>query len=552
MRPGRTIGWVTASSTSPQDVVVASARRPSPPEWLMLLVPAVVLVVMRLHAFAAPLETDECNYAYIGSRLLAGDALYVDVWDHQPPGVFVLFAAVITVFGDSETAFRWLATGFALVPMMLVWGCCRRALGRWPGWFAALLFAIAASDPGTAGEGCNREVYMNALAVAAVALLLRPAPTASGDRPLSRALWGVFLAGLLLGIASTFKTVAAAQWLLLALALAWIRWGVEGRSLRHVTAAIGAFALGPALLWGLLFAYYTATDRLSIFWDAVFAYNVGYSGIESGLLGRFGEFFVRWRVFRTALPLWLAGAAGLVALLALRHRDRRWTAITLALTVGSYLAVCLPGRFWPHYYLLMLPPLAMLAGAPLSWLMGRRARCGPPEAGASYGSAAYAAVLFAGLLTTQALYYLLVPADFIASPRYGPRMVWARDQGRRLASVTGPDDRVFVWGVADAGMYYYSNRRCASRFTMIGGLRGEGRQVEVRRAQLIEDLTRTRPRVIIVARQPFAALRRFFVDHHYVSVGRDADRMEVLCDLDRLIPSIDWTWTPPSWDDLEP
>lgn len=507
---------------------------------------------MRMHAFAAPLETDECNYAHIGSRLLTGDALYVDVWDHQPPGVFVWSAAVIAVCGDSEATFRWMATGFALVTLVLVYACCRRALGRWPAWFAALLFAIASSDPGTAGEGCNREVYMNALAVAAAALLLRTAPTASNDRLRSRAMVGVFLAGLLLGVASTFKTVVATQWLLLALALAWIRWRVDGRSLRHVAAAVGVFALGPALLWGLLFAYYAATDRLAIFWDAVFAYNVGYSGIESGLLGRFGEFFVRWRVFRTALPLWLAGAAGLGALMALRHRDRRWAAITGALTVGSYLAVCLPGWFWPHYSLLMLPPLAMLAGGPLCWLMDHRYRRGSTSIAASYGSAGYAAVLLTGLVITQGLYYLLVPADFIASPRYGPRMVWARDQGRRLASVTDPDDRVFVWGVADAGMYYYSKRRCASRFTMIGGLLGEGRQVEVRRAQLIEDLTRTQPRVILVAKQPFAALQRFFIDHHYVSVGRDVHRMEVLCDLDHLIPSIDWTWTPPSWDEPDP
>ncbi|KKK62157.1 hypothetical protein LCGC14_3007150, partial [marine sediment metagenome] len=39
--------------------------------------------IIRLHAFAVPLETDECNYAYIGSRLLAGDRLYLDVWDHH-------------------------------------------------------------------------------------------------------------------------------------------------------------------------------------------------------------------------------------------------------------------------------------------------------------------------------------------------------------------------------------------------------------------------------------------------------------------------------------
>src|SRR3972149_2212575 len=72
-----------------------------------------ILVVFRLHAFDLPLETDECNYAYIGGRLLDGDRLYVDVWDHQPFGVFALFAGVIAVFGDAPHVFRIVALVFS-------------------------------------------------------------------------------------------------------------------------------------------------------------------------------------------------------------------------------------------------------------------------------------------------------------------------------------------------------------------------------------------------------------------------------------------------------
>ena len=68
--------------------------------WIGPALALVVLILFRLHAFGLPLETDECNYAYFGARLLEGDWLYVDLWDHQPPGVFVLFAGIIAVFGD--------------------------------------------------------------------------------------------------------------------------------------------------------------------------------------------------------------------------------------------------------------------------------------------------------------------------------------------------------------------------------------------------------------------------------------------------------------------
>ena len=75
-------------------------------EWSGLLGAATILIAFRLHAFDLPLETDECNYAYIGAQLLDGDRIYVDVWDHQPFGVFVLFAGVMALFGDAPEVFR--------------------------------------------------------------------------------------------------------------------------------------------------------------------------------------------------------------------------------------------------------------------------------------------------------------------------------------------------------------------------------------------------------------------------------------------------------------
>ncbi len=89
-----------------------------------------ILVGFRLHAFDVPLERDEGNYAYIASRLLAGDQLYVDVWDHQPPGVFVLFAAVSFMFGTEPEVFRWLATAFSLISLWLIFDILRKSTSR--------------------------------------------------------------------------------------------------------------------------------------------------------------------------------------------------------------------------------------------------------------------------------------------------------------------------------------------------------------------------------------------------------------------------------------
>jgi hypothetical protein len=495
-------------------------------------VPAVILVAFRLHAFGGPLETDECNYAYIGARLLDGDRLYVDVWDHQPPGVFVLFAGLTALAGNSETSIRVFALLWSLATLAFVYLVARRSLTPGAAWIAALLFAMASSDPGVAGEGANREIYMNALVVGSVACLMRPT--------LAR----VLLAGTLLGLASTMKTVVAAQWFALLIAL-WIGQASGGRpAIPRLARATLAFAAGPALIWTAVAGYFAATDRFAVFYDAVFTYNLTYSQMSSGPLARFAEFFVAgqpssWAVFRTALPLWLAGGAGLVAA-AIRfgRRDRPGAALVLALALGSFVAVCLPRQFWPHYYLLMLPSLAILAGASMDLLTARVAK-------------GYAAVLIATLLLTQGLFYLLAPADLIGVQRYKMRMLWARDQAGRLADVTEPTDSTFVWGNADAGIYYYSQRRCATRFTMVGSLLGEDPAARRRQSLLIDDLTRNRPRVILQAMPFIPPMEQFLQENGYTEAGHDYDpasrsvRMYVYDDPSRPIRRIDWSWSEP-------
>ncbi|MGH8598311.1 MAG: glycosyltransferase family 39 protein, partial [Gammaproteobacteria bacterium] len=217
-------------------------------EYAGLVATALILLVFRLHAFDLPLETDECNYAVIGARLLAGDRLYVDVWDHQPFGVFTLFAAVIAVFGNAAHVFRWMALLFSAVSLLLIFAILRRAAGRGGAILGALLFAIASSDPGTGGEGCNREVYMNTLILAAWYFGLRTAP-----RPSLR----LFASGTALAIASSLKTIVAVHWVFLAV------WIVVSESRQLKDARRGAtiarrllwFSLGPAILWGIAFGY---------------------------------------------------------------------------------------------------------------------------------------------------------------------------------------------------------------------------------------------------------------------------------------------------------
>jgi len=505
------------------------------------LAAAGILVVFRLHAYSLPLETDECNYAYIADRMLAGDRLYVDAWDHQPPGVYMLFAGAIILFGDSPGVFRTLALCFSIISLTLLWLIARREAGR--GWatVAGLLFALASSDPGTAGEGCNREIYMNTLLLAAW-WCVDPRRAHAPPRLLA--------AGALLAIASALKTIVAVHWAALVVGVLLCSWPTKPRA-SQLTRTLACLAAGPAVLWAATAGYFALTSRWSLFVDAVFRFNLGYAEGVVPFWPRFWIFANPPRhpfVFESALPLWIGGAVALVALVAgsLAQRRPRMMFIPIYLA-ASYAAVCLPGHFWPHYYHLMIPPLVLVIVISLAELGGRT---DPSRAANPRGLLAIpACAIIAWLAWTQSVHYLRQPPFGITITRYNSRDFWGRAMGEKLARVTDPDDTIFVYG-NEAEMYYYSGRRCASRFTMISGIAEGARGADDRRRILLDDLRDHRPRVILLLfdEPPFPEWRAFLEANYSEPVGWDLhDRtgeaiLYVLEDPLRPIERIDWNW----------
>ena len=553
MAGGADDGYHDLTMTPSLDPVLEQKTTPwsarlSAVEWACLAVGAVVLVLFRLHAFDLPLETDECNYAYIGQRLLAGDRLYVDVWDHQPFGVFALFAGAIALGGDAPEVFRWLAVGFSLISLGLINAIVRRCGNAGAAILATVLFAFVSSDPGTAGEGCNREIYMNTCILAAWYLALR-----AGGRPG----WLIFAAGLALAIGSSVKTIVAVHWLLLAPWIVWAAWRTASPDTRRrsTVLAVVLFVAGPAIFWLAALGYFAGTGRGDEFVDAVFLFNLSYSGGGEGFFARFVEFFTPDRhpfIFDSAWPIWLGGVAALLwlAVEAVARRNLQALAILL-LNAASYLAICLPAQFWPHYYYLLVPnlviALALGIGGLIEWLRAPESRL---PGGVRRGAVVVVGIIFPlGLLATEYRDYLHQPPFGITVKRYNSRDFWGRAHGENVRRLTNPEDEIFVFG-SDTAVYYYSQRRCASRYTMITGLKSGYGGAARRQATLLEELEEHPPRLILVLfdEPPFDGWLAFLNEYYGEAIGGDRhDRtghyiMFVYARKDQPVEDFDWDW----------
>ena len=105
---------------------------------------AVTALFFRLIAFPqAVIDWDESVYLLMARSMLQGHMPYTAVWDHKPPGVYVLFLLAQVLFGQSILSIRILAVLAVTASCFLLYLYGRNVLGsRRIGLLAGLFYAI--------------------------------------------------------------------------------------------------------------------------------------------------------------------------------------------------------------------------------------------------------------------------------------------------------------------------------------------------------------------------------------------------------------------------
>ncbi len=136
-------------------------------------------------------------------------------------------------------------------------------------------------------------------------------------------------------------------------------------------------------------------------------------------------------------------------------RAERWA--LLGLVAASALGAAAGARFYPHYYIQLVPPLALLAAPYYASLWCRRT---PPRS------------WFSRPVVTSAWLALTVIAFSISHWQF---LAWHREPSetaRYLSEHSSPEDRVFIWGRSASEMYLHARRRPACRYVLTFPLTG--------------------------------------------------------------------------------
>lgn len=383
---------------------------------------AAVAVLARLPFLDAPLTSDEGGYAEVARLWERSETLYRGAWVDRPQGLVLIYRGISDLGLGSAEGLRAAAAGVAAVVLLATVLVAVRLGGRITGAAAAVLVATAGSSPFIESFTLSGELLASVpvlLSLAAfLAWLRRPGPA-----------WLV-AAGLASGCAlmirqSAFDALLAAAALLV--------WRERRRALRPVATLLAAAAFPVAL--GALSA-----PHLHDWWYAVVAYRGdGDSLLTGSPLHRLG-------LLLDTLPAAGKALAPLVLLAALGWRR---APLLARLWLGAAaLGVLAGGNFHAHYYVQLVPPLAVLGGLGVATLLETRRRL----AWAAFGASAAATLAFAA-----PLWLASGPAQAAAIWPSDPHLRHDAAVARYVRRHTQPGERIYVvW--AAANVYYLADR----------------------------------------------------------------------------------------------
>ncbi|MGE0704627.1 MAG: glycosyltransferase family 39 protein [Vicinamibacterales bacterium] len=402
--------------------------------WLAALV--VLTVVTRLPSLLHPAAIDdEAIYAVVANTIVDGGLPYESAIERKPPLLFWTYAAVFQLAGTFNwVALHMVALVWVLLTMAGLFVIGRRLFSPSAGLLAALLYSIFQPWGTWKNLAFNGEVLMNLPIVWAYAIAF--STSASRARP------ELFGAGVLLCAAFLLKQPAAiaaipvGAYLLLPCYRAARNYSWRDSIVQAALLAAGfAVALGAVVVLlhsqGILAdAFYwsvTNHDVPHVFWRRAAEHT--------------GAFVV------ATLPLLLPVFAWPLLTATWSRRRAEWLTV-LGWAGVSVIGTAAGARFYPHYYIQLIPPLAVLAAAVYAYLWHRPSFHYPwhLRRGVASSWLALTVVVFFGIHWTG-----------LASRRQ------PTDAGRYLSRYSASDDRVFVWGQAP-GIYLDARRRPASRY----------------------------------------------------------------------------------------
>lgn len=436
---------------------------------------------------------DSGVFLYIGWRILSGELPYRDVWDHKPPVIFYINALGLFLTEGSRWGV-WLLEFLSLfVAAFVGYKIFQKTFGTLTANFSTLLWLITLVYVIHGGNFTTE--YVLPLQFVTLWLVKK-----TFEKPAFHN-WTWFLIGSIGATAFFTKQNTIGIWISVTLFL--IIYRIRLHQIKKLLFNFIFFVCGGLIIFVSWIAFFGLQGILPQFWNAAFEYNLVYfsSGIDSsGPIRPLIEGI--WPLTKAGL-LQFAGVGYLIGLLLISYKKQIVNDWLPLLGIGlidlpiELVLLSISGRTYPHYYMTILPILALFAGITIWTILSSKFLYDIPEIAKTF-LIIDSIVVFLWISFAPYMYELA----FFRSANQQHEIVTA------IQMNTSPEDTVLLWG-AETAINFHAGRRSPSRFVYQYPLYNKGYVNEEMIIEFLDELIKENPRFIIDTHNSYTPLYKF-------------------------------------------
>lgn len=448
---------------------------------LLALLTIATSLYVRIRLLGTPLERDEGEYAYMAQLLLKGIPPFTHAYTMKLPGVALVYALFMGIFGQNTTGIHIGLTLVNAACIGLVYLLGKNLFTRDTAITAAAFYALLSLSQSVLGVFAHATHLVVLFSLTGIILLMR------AFEKQHNAL--IPLGGICFGMALLMKQHAAIMFLFAVLFQIWLQRNGNRKLLFRNIFILLASAATPYLIVALWLLAAGVFDRFW-FWTVSYAsaYATGLS-ISAGIKGFIEQFS---SIIKPNIIIWMLAFTGIFATFK-QDRSSANKRFLLSYLLVSFIMVC-PGLYFRrHYFILMLPAIALAAGY-------------AAQAAQRLFTNRLAPFLPALLLAIAAACYITAENDYLfkLSPVEVSRRIYGANPfadalqiAQYLRANSTENDRIAILG-SEPEMLFYADRLSATGHIYMYGLMENHRYAEKMQRQLISEIESTAPLYIVI------------------------------------------------------
>lgn len=327
--------------------------------WLALIFLFIFLIRLPV-VDVSVIDWDESIYFTMAQDVAEGGVPYKTTWDTKGPLLFLTLAPVVAVFGDSIAVLRIFTSAYLLLSMLFVYLVAARLMSGFAAVLPPLVYGLMFAVPSFGGLASNGELFMMLPVILSILTYLDYRERGAGHL--------IFLSGAFSAAAFLIKATAIFSAAAVPVFLIYDYLSRQPRRPGAFLSGAALYAAGFAAAAAIVALYLGVNGALGAFLETYFITNgkfVGAVPIQKAFIDL--VYYVHWLMLRNFELVTLAAVVCSILLLwsvARKKGSVKTDAVVFVFVLAAFslLGVIWGRRMFPHYYLQMALPFALIVG----------------------------------------------------------------------------------------------------------------------------------------------------------------------------------------------